>query len=261
MTERFTAEMFIAFQAERLGISVEELGVAPVVVVSWSPRVVRALAEQIGAEPPPHQGEGIEPGLFTGEIGGRRVSLARAPVGAPGTIAMMEEMMACGAGLFVGLGWAGSLQPGAPVGSLLVPTHCVREEGTSPHYVADDEAIVPDLRLVSLVSDVAAATREQVLPGGQWTIDAPYRELVSKIDAYRARGVLGVDMETSAMYALGRFRGVPVCNLLVVSDELWETWRPAFGTPELRVATERAQQLVLRLLEQEELWTWAGGKR
>jgi uridine phosphorylase len=261
MTERFTAEMFIAFQAERLGISVDALSVAPVMVVSWSPRVVRTLAKQIGAEPLPHQGEDREPGLFTGEIAGRRVSLACAPVGAPGTIAMMEEMIARGARLFLGLGLAGSLQPAAPVGSLLIPTHCVREEGTSLHYITDDEDIKPDPGLVALLSKAAHAAGEQVLAGGQWTIDAPYRELVTKIDAYRAQGVLGVDMETSAMYALGRFHGVAVCNLLVVSDELWETWRPAFGTPELRTAMERAQQLVLQLLERQELWTWSGGKR
>jgi hypothetical protein len=47
-------------------------------------------------------------------------------------------------------------------------------------------------------------------------------------------------METSAMYALGRFRGVRVCNLLVISDELWQAWRPAFRTPELHAADELA---------------------
>ena len=50
------------------------------------------------------------------------------------------------------------------------------------------------------------------------------------------------------MYALGQFRNVPVCNLLVVSDELWEDWRPAFRTPELKAATERAQRVILRVL-------------
>jgi len=69
---------------------------------------------------------------------------------------------------------------------------------------------------------------------------------VSKIEAYRRRGILGVDMETSAMYTLGRVRGVEVCNLLVVSDELWHDWRPAFGSTELADATQRAERVILR---------------
>ena len=47
------------------------------------------------------------------------------------------------------------------------------------------------------------------------------RETLDKITNYHNQGVLGVDMETSAMYTLGQVRNVEVCNLLVVSDELW----------------------------------------
>jgi len=55
-------------------------------------------------------------------------------------------------------------------------------------------------------------------------------------------------METSAMYTLGRTRSVDVCNLLVVSDELWNRWDPAFGTSRLREANERARKVILRSL-------------
>jgi len=97
-----------------------------------------------------------------------------------------------------------------------------------------------------MIQESCQAEGVKVVPGPLWTTDAPYRELVSKIEAYRRQGVVGVDMETSAMYALGRVRGVAVCNLLVVSDELWHEWRPAFGSPELREATQRAQRVILR---------------
>jgi hypothetical protein len=50
------------------------------------------------------------------------------------------------------------------------------------------------------------------------------------------------------MYALGRFRGVDVCNLLIVSDELWQEWRAAFRSSELKEATECAQRVILRCL-------------
>jgi uridine phosphorylase len=168
----------------------------------------------------------------------------------------MEGLIACGARVFFGLGWAGSLQPSAPIGSMLIPTTCIREEGTSFHYLDGSVAVQPDVQMVDLLQKSAAAEKIQLLSGLHWTTDAPYRELISKIKAFAEQGVLGVDMETSAMYALGQFRGVRVCNVLVVSDELWQEWRGGFYSPELRQATERAERLVLRCLESNALTEW-----
>lgn len=57
-------------------------------------------------------------------------------------------------------------------------------------------------------------------------------------------------METSAMYALGQFRDMEVCNLLIVSDELWKDWNPAFGSDELREAGKLGMRIIRRSLEQ-----------
>jgi uridine phosphorylase len=155
----------------------------------------------------------------------------------------------CGARIFFGLGWAGSLQPSAPIGTFLVPGDCIREEGTSQHYLAKDVKVAPDDQLVAHVLSIASKGGLEVQSGRHWTTDAPYRELRNRIQEYKKQGVLGVDMETSAMYALGQYRGVRVCNLLVVSDELWQEWLPAFGSPQLRESTVGAQELIMRCLE------------
>jgi uridine phosphorylase len=251
MDERFTAQMFVSWYAAQQGVTIEDLGVAPVITLSWSRRIVQSLAEAIGAQLSQHWMYGEQYPLYTGEVEGHRVSFALVPVGAPGTVMVMEEMVACGAQVFLGLGFAGSLQPTAPVGTLLIPTECIREEGTSAHYLESETAIGPSPRLTEIIQEFCKAEGLNVLSGPFWTTDAPYREFVSKIEAYRQQGVLGVDMETSAMYALGRVREVEVCNLLVVSDELWHEWRPAFGSPELRKAMQRAGQVILRCLTKD----------
>jgi hypothetical protein len=51
---RFTAQMNIDYYAARRGITVEEIGVAPCVVLSWGPTAIEELAESIGAEPAEH---------------------------------------------------------------------------------------------------------------------------------------------------------------------------------------------------------------
>ena len=242
---RFTPEMYIDYYTSLEKISIEDIGVSPVVVVSWARGVIQSMAESTGAAPSPYWFYKNRNLFFRGEVRGQTVSFAQVPVGAPGTVLVMEEMIACGARVFLALGWAGSLQPDAPIGTFLIPTSCIREEGTSFHYVEKDESITPDEGLVRQLQSVAETAGEHVISGPQWTTDAPYRELQSKIDAYREQGVLGVDMETSAMYALGRFRGVKVCNLLVISDELWQEWHPAFRSSKLKKATHRAWNVIL----------------
>ena len=244
---RFTPEMAMRYHASRSGIALEEIGVAPVAIISWSHKLLAEFASQIEALPASHWPYGERNPLYTGAINGQPVCLLQAPVGAPGTVMVMEELIACGARTILGLGWAGSLQPHAPVGSFLLPTRCIREEGTSFHYYPDPAAeILPDAALLAKLEQAAQAEGFQPFAGPHWTTDAPYRETLAKLAAYRQQGILGVDMETSAMYALARYRGVRVANLLVVSDELWQEWRPAFGTAELIQASKTACRIVER---------------
>lgn len=232
----------------RTGLELQALGVAPVVVVSWGRGVVQGLAEQTQAQLSQHWFYGERNPLFHGSYEGKAISFAQLPVGAPGSVMMMEELIACGARTILGLGWAGSLQPEAPIGSLIIPTSCLSEEGTSLHYFEEDIDLAPDPGLVSTLVQSAKLEGATALPGPMWTTDAPYREMRYKVNEYQRQGILGVDMETSAMYALGIFRRIRVCNLLVVSDQLAEEWDEAFGTERLQLANRLAQQIILRTL-------------
>ncbi|MFH1909264.1 MAG: nucleoside phosphorylase [Chloroflexota bacterium] len=248
MEERFTAQMYVDYHTKQKGISVTDIGVAPIVVIAWGLKVLQSLAETVDAQRCPHWFYHDRNPLYTGEIHGQRVSFLLAPVGAPGTVMMMEELIACSAQVLLGLGLAGSLQPTAPIGTMLVPTACIREEGTSLHYLSPEIPVTPDKELVELLQASAQAEGVNLISGPVWTTDAPYRELRNKIEAYRKQGILGVDMETSAMYALGQFRSVKVGNLLIVSDELWHEWNLAFQSVELQRASTLAQRIILRCL-------------
>lgn len=248
MEERFTPQMFINYVASRRGRPIGDLGVAPVVVLSWSRRVIESMAKTIGARLSRYWHYGDQYPLYVGKVEGNPVSLGHVPIGSAGTVMVMEEMIACGGRVFLGLGWAGSLQREAPVGTFVIPTSCIREEGTSLHYAEDGAAIRPSERVLNALKTACKESSAKILSGPVWTTDAPYRELKAKIEAYRRQGVIGVDMETSAMYALGQFRNVGVCNLLVVSDELWREWKPAFSSTGLRKSMERAERVIERCI-------------
>jgi uridine phosphorylase len=246
--ERVTPQKTVQYAASYLGVSVDDFGVAPLVVVSWLSAIVSALVEAVGAEKSKYWLHGDRWPLYSSNVNGRPVSIAHVPAGASATVTQMEEMIACGARAFIGVGYAGSLQPHLPVGAFVVPTACVSEEGTSKHYVEDGANIAPCRRLAETLYDACREEGASVVTGPLWTTDAIYRELVTKINDYRQQGVLAVDMETSAMYALGRFRGVDVCNLLIVSDEVWDDWHMGFGTPVLRKAESTATRALVRCL-------------
>ncbi len=86
--------------------------------------------------------------------------------------------------------------------------------------------------------------------GGVWSTDAPYRETVGKVDEYARRGVLAVDMETTAMMAVATHRKAEFAAVLTISDLVHgPEWDPAFGTKRLNRARdavcERAAQVML----------------
>src|SRR6266702_999849 len=156
MSEHLSADMAVEFWASQRGVSVEQVGIAPIVVGSWDLGTVKSLAGTVGAASSPSWWWGPRFPLYNGEIGGKKVSFVNLPLGAPATVMVMEELIACGTRVFLGLGLAGSIQPEAPVGTCFIPTSCVREEGTSPHYLSSDEGLRPAQRLVRAVERLEA---------------------------------------------------------------------------------------------------------
>ena len=150
------------------------------------------------------------------ELPGGRLTTMIGGVGAPATVSGLEVAIARGARRILFFGICGSLQPDLKIGDLFAVEEAIREEGTSYHYLPADAP--------------ARATRELLeaadMPRGVvWTTDAPFRETRTKAARFAAQGVLGVEMEVSAVYTLAQYRGVEALALQVVSDQLvGEKW-------------------------------------
>lgn len=82
---------------------------------------------------------------------------------------------------------------------------CARRH--SYHYLPAGEPAEPTPGLLALAESQLAFEGVPYRRGTIWTTDAPYRETRTKVRRLAAEGVLGVEMETSAVYALARFRG------------------------------------------------------
>jgi purine-nucleoside phosphorylase len=74
-----------------------------------------------------------------------------------------------------------------------------------------------------LVATARRALEQAALPifvGPSWTTDAPFRETAAAVAAARAKGVLAVEMEAAALYALARARNKVVLCLAHVTNTM-----------------------------------------
>jgi len=244
--EHFTAEHALRYFLEGRGLTVEEIGVNPTVVATLLPQTWRSLAAKAAAQPAKqwlysHERIPLSHGLARDVP----VSLVALPQGAPAAVMVMEFLIALGARRFLVLGAAGSLQERAPIGSFVVPEAVVREDGTSFHYQPPEVTPTPASALATLLRERSAAAGVAPVSGVNWSTDAIFRELKRKVLYFRKQGVLSVEMEAAALFAAGAFRGVEVAMLLVISDELFRPWAPAFLHETYRGRLKLAQDVLL----------------
>jgi len=189
--------------------------------------------------------------VYRGSAGAGRVTIARTPFGAPGCVALAEELAAFGTKQIIFMGYCGSLQPGVRAGDIIVPLEAVREEGTSHHYLPPDVAVQPHREILGVIRDCLQRKKIAYHQGTIWTTDAIYRETKGKVKHYQAAGVLGVEMELAALFAFGMARQVAVGGLLVVADELSAgKWRPLFTAPRLIKGVRQARKAVIEIVKE-----------
>jgi uridine phosphorylase len=186
-------------------------------------------------------------GSYLVQIGDRRVLITKAAgVGAPTAVMTLEELIALGITRFVSLGAAGGLQPSMSIGEIVVCDRAIRDEGTSHHYLpsAKYAHACPDMTAELLAGIKAAGLTHRT--GTSWTTDAPYRETVDELRTYRAEGVMTVEMEAAALFAVGEYRGVSVSSIFSISDILTvEEWDHGFHTEDMAIGMQRIFEIAL----------------
>jgi uridine phosphorylase len=169
--------------------------------------------------------------------------------GSPTAVMTLEELIASGITKFVSLGAAGALQESLNVGDIVVCERAIRDEGTSHHYVPDAKYATGCPELTAVLCSVMKQDGIPFRVGTTWTTDAPYRETVEELRLYRAEGVATVEMEASALFAVGAFRGVSVSSVFAVSDRLSEDgWHQAYHGDEKADALKKVFEAAIRVL-------------
>ena len=97
---------------------------------------------------------------------------------------------------------SGKISPPLETPCFVLIDKALRDEGTSYHYLPSADYAVANPTLLSALISAKWDRECYVHTGAVWTTDAPYRETEVAISAAQERGLLAVEMEAAALYAL-----------------------------------------------------------
>ncbi|HAU8291332.1 TPA: nucleoside phosphorylase [Vibrio vulnificus] len=194
-------------------LCVDETQVAKRVIVCGEPdRANRIAALLENAE---LIAENREYRLFNGEFQGKAITVCSTGIGAPSMIIAVEELKQCGAKYIIRVGSAGAMQPNIALGELIVAEGAVRDEGGSKAYI---DAAYPAYASFSLLKGLDGYLQTQAVPYHMGVVrshDSFYTDDEETLCQYwNKKGILGADMETSALLTVGRLRGLHVASVL-----------------------------------------------
>lgn len=196
--------------------------------------------------------------VATVALNGRRVTICSTGIGGPSTEIALVELANLGARVAIRIGGMGAIQPGLPLGGLLIVNKAIGVTGAARIYGASENGVDASPDVVSALAHAAQAQGAAHCIGCVATTDSYYRgqgrplrrdEEVAgdPISAFAAQGALGCDMETETIFAVGRALGLSVGAVLAVhgdrvSDRWLEDYEPAQASV-VRVAAAAALSL------------------
>lgn len=144
-------------------------------------------------------------------------------VGAPFAVLVAEELFASGCQLLISITSAGQIIAASQPPYVVLIERALRDEGTSYHYLPPS----PYSHLASALKEVLCSAWDHrcmpLLIGASWTTDAPFRETEQAIAASREKGILAVEMEAAALYAMASARQKNVVCFAHVTNQMGQT--------------------------------------
>ncbi|MFB6146778.1 MAG: nucleoside phosphorylase [Halobacteriaceae archaeon] len=158
--------------------------------------------------------------LVNARYEGHPLTICSTGIGSPSAAIAAEELARVDATTLLRVGTAGGLQADVTTGDLVVATGAAKEEGTTRRYEADVYPAVPDHAALGALTDAAGATDATVHVGPIATDDAFYAESEADAADWEAAGLLAVEMEAAALFALARRNGLAAGAICTVDGNL-----------------------------------------
>lgn len=165
---------------------------------------------------------------YTGFYKGIKVSVTSTGIGSPSTAIVVEELINLGVKVLIRVGTCGgALKNYIKVGSIIIPTASIREEGTTREYLPPEFPAVADYRVVTALEESAKEQNFPYFIGINRTHDAFYgqsRNIKQWGSLYldpRMKNwkypLLSSEMECSPIFLISTLRGILAGSVLAVN--------------------------------------------
>ena len=165
---------------------------------------------------------------YTGTYQGKPVSVQTSGMGTPSISIIIEELLNLGASRLVRVGTTGGIGRGVRASDLVIATAAAPVDGSTATYLhGDPYAPAADFELTRALVDAARARGVEPHIGQVATVDVFYNPDADYVSKWRARNILGFEMEAAALFylasrAAGAGDDVRAACILTVSDTLSE---------------------------------------
>jgi purine-nucleoside phosphorylase len=192
---------------------------------------------------------------YTGTYQGAPVSVQTSGMGTPSLSIVVEELLRLGAKRLIRVGTTGGIGRGVRAAELVVATAAAPVDGSTRTYLHGDAyAPAADFELTRALVDAARAAGQEPHIGQVATVDVFYNPDEDYVSKWRARNVLGFEMEAASLFFLASRAAaagddVRAACILTVSDTLSEE-ETSEGTylslDTLEEATDRMIEIALK---------------
>lgn len=144
-------------------------------------------------------------------------------VGASFAVLVAEELFASGCELLISITSAGQIISLENPPYVVLIEKALRDEGTSYHYLPPSAFSYLQQELRKAISFAWDNTYVPLHVGASWTTDAPFRETEEMIAVCRNKGILAVEMEAAALYALAEAKQYKIICFAHVTNQMGQT--------------------------------------
>jgi DeoD family purine-nucleoside phosphorylase len=161
---------------------------------------------------------------YTGTYDGRPISVQTTGMGCPSAAIVTEELIQLGARNLIRVGTCGGYHPEMKLGDLVIATAATPADGTTSSLTRGiPYAPVAHFDLVHAAYHIAKDARRRTFVGPIVTSDLYYDPEEKPATLWSSLGVLAVEMEAAAIFAIATMHGIKAGCLLTVSNVIGES--------------------------------------
>lgn len=158
---------------------------------------------------------------YTGTYKGKRISVQGTGMGMPSLAIYVNELIQLGAKRLIRVGTCGAYQPDLEVGQVIIASSASTDSNINTHYFPEASyAPTANFELLLAAYNAAKAKGIEAKVGPIFSSDIFYQDDPLHYKKWADFGILAVEMESAALYALAAKHQVEALSILTVSDSL-----------------------------------------